>query len=382
VRETDLPDALPDGAKLLHIGLPKSGTTALQIALHDARDELAAYDVRNVGRGWSELAAARFAAGRRPRPGKGSGRRKWERISEDFRTSQARCTFWSSEALSGAAPERVGHLGETLGTDTHVLVTTRPLASLLPSAWVQSLKTRHVASFDDTLEGELGRPGGPAGPGHVRRHSLRRLVEAWGAVFGDERLIFFVPDPADRLRNFRAFEALLGVPEVLRAPEVGNTSLPFPEAELLRHFNLANAERGADLATWADVVHRGARQALWELPERAEPARLRLPRWAAERCNEITADWIEAVEASDALVVGDLRHLLVDPADHPEEVATPDRVSVDTAGWLMDQIYRSALDYDAHPREPAPAPEPTLDRFSAKELVVELRHRAVRRFRR
>lgn len=383
MRQTDLPGALPDGAKLLHIGLPKTGTTSLQIALNDARDELATYGVHNIGEGWSQLAAARFAAGMEPKPGKGPGERRWGRVAEEYRSSDARCTVWSSEALSGASPERIRYIGETLGDDSHVLVTTRSLASLLPSSWAQDLKRRGVRSFDAHLERAVGSRTGPVATG-PQRHSLRRLADDWGAVFGSERLIFFIPDPADRLRTFRAFEALLGVPEVLRAPDVGNRSLPYPEAELLRHFNLASAERGADLDTWADVVHRGARQALWELPERAEPARLRLPRWAAERCNEITADWIDALRATDALVVGDPEHLFVDPADHPAEIETPDRVSVETGGWLMDAIYASALEYDAHPREqaPTPAPEPTLDGFTAKQLAAELRRRAVRRLRR
>ncbi len=378
MRECDLPDALPDGARLLHIGLPKTGTTSLQIALNDTREELAAHGVHVVGPGWSQLAAARFAAGKAPKPGKGPGERRWRRVAEEIRASDARCTVWSSEALSGASPERIRYIGDTLGEDCHILVTTRSLGSLLPSSWVQGLKTRGVRSFDAAVERAVGARSGPvtAGP---QRHSLERLAEQWGAVFGSERLIFLIPDPADRLRNYRAFEALLGVPEVLRAPEVGNTSLPYPEAELLRHFNLASAQRGADLAVWSDVVHRGARHALWELPGRAEPARLRLPRWAAERCNEITAGWLEALRSTDVLVVGDPDHLFVDPLDHPEEVDTPDRVSVETAGWLMDAVYAAALEYDAHPRRSAPQEAPTLDRFSAKELAGELRRRAVRR---
>ena len=49
------PSALPDGSRLLHIGLPKTGTTALQASFHAARAELDKRGVSYVSRGANPL---------------------------------------------------------------------------------------------------------------------------------------------------------------------------------------------------------------------------------------------------------------------------------------------------------------------------------------
>ena len=55
---------LPAGAGLLHVGPHKTGSTALQGALHQAREELAAQGVLYLSRRQHEATVARFATGR------------------------------------------------------------------------------------------------------------------------------------------------------------------------------------------------------------------------------------------------------------------------------------------------------------------------------
>jgi len=211
----------------------------------------------------------------------------------------------------------------------------------------------------------------------LHRFSLRRVVKEWGRVFGEEHLTFVVSDPNERTSNLRVFEGLMGVPKgTLALQDLDNSSLPYPEAEMLRQFNIAYTERGGDHPTYEFTVGRSGKLGLRQLQD-LTPYPIRTPRWAAQKANEYTENWIAAVEDSDATVIGDLGHLLVDPADFPEVAAPPESVSVDSAGQIADIFYRSGLEYDASPATDGPS----LDAYSGRMLVREVGRRVRRRLR-
>lgn len=375
------PAALPDGSRILHIGMPKTGTTALQAALHEARPRLAARGVRMMGRGRHEMRTALAAAGTLPPFWPDRREERWQQLAESFRTSQARCTLWSSETLSQARPERIELLAERLGPDTHVVLTLRPLAPLLASQWQETLRRRGTESLVTWLDRQFDAVSAD-GTVNVRRtrrmpdlhrFSLHRVVEEWGSVFGEERLTFVVPAPGQRSYHLRAFERLVGVPDgTLVDQELTNASTPYPEAELLRAFNVAYTEAGGDHPTWMLTAGTGGKLALRDLTG-LPPHPIRTPRWAADRADEYTRRWIAAVEASDATVVGDLQDLYSHPAEHPEDVTPPDQVSVTSAGRIAEALFRSAL---THGTEQPPAGLPS---YAGRELLAELARRVRRR---
>jgi hypothetical protein len=387
MRSVDMPEALPDGSRFLHIGMPKTGTTALQGAIKEARAELAAYGVRDVSKRRHEMKTVLAAVGTLPsylpEQERAAWEANWQRMAAEFRSSDARCTFWSSESLSQATGDRVQYLADNLGADTHIVMTLRPLAPLLVSQWQEVLRRRGTETLEEWAEkhfasvrpdGEVVAPWVRVMP-HIHRFSLRRVIDEFGKVFGEDRIILVMGDSKDRLRNFRVFEALMGVPEILKSPELDNASLPYPEAEMLRHFNSAYTERGGDHATWMFTVGELARRGLRELTNVATPYPIRGPRWIAERANEYTLDWIEAVKASDVTVVGDLQSLLTDADEWDEKVEVPTEVSVETAGRLMDVGFAAALEYGEQRR----AQVRGLDQYGGRELLREVGRRAKRR---
>jgi len=385
----EIASPLPDGSGLIHIGMPKTGTTALQAALHDARGPLEELGVRNVGRGRHEMKTALTAAGTLAPYWEDRWQDRWRDLARDFRTSTARCTIWSSETLTQATPERIRHIADQLGPDVNVVLTLRPLAPLLGSQWQEVLRRRGTDSLEDWLKRHFDSVSAD-GTVHtswtrvmpaLHRFSLRRIVEEWGGVFGEERLTFVVADPHDRLTNLRAFEGLMGVPEgTLRLQDLDNASLPYPEAEMLRHFNIAYTERGGDHPTWMFTVGQSGKEGLRQLTDLPSYP-IRTPRWAARRANEYTENWIAAVEGSRATVVGDLQHLLVDPDDFPEDGTPPDTVSVASAGRIADIFYESGLEYQASSTHQTSSTEerPGLDRYSGRMLLGEVGRRVRRR---
>lgn len=385
MRSADTAAPLPDGSGLIHIGMPKTGTTVLQAALHEARPRLTELGVHNVSRGRHDIKTALTAAGTLAPYWEDRWQGRWQQLAESFRTSTARCTVWSSETLTQASPERIQHIADELGPDVHIVLTLRPLAPLLASQWQEVLRRRGTDSLDAWLsrhfdsvavDGTVNKTWNRVMP-ELHRFSLRRIVEEWGTVFGEERLTFVVSDPNERTSNLRVFEALMDVPKgTLALQDLDNSSLPYPEAEMLRHFNIAYTERGGDHAAWMFSVGRSGNDDLRQLKD-LTPYPIRTPRWAARRANEYTENWISAVENSDATVIGDLRHLLVDPADFPEDVAPPDSLSVGSAGQIGDIFYRAALEYAASPATGAPG----LDAYSGRVLLREAGRRVRRRLR-
>ncbi len=383
--------ALPDGARLLHIGLPKTGTTALQHSLWAARVPLEAHGAHNVSRRAHERKVAITAAGdvRSYWPAENA---RWQELAAEFRASTARMTFWSSESLSLAVPERIRGLREELGP-SYVVCTIRALAPQLSSLWQQGLRRAERLPLDEWLrvrfdeEPPSGRGQGYQPSQVLRRLNPRRVLADWGSAFGEDKVVFVILDPTEHTRLLRTFEGLLGVPELLELSPSSNRSLPMPEAEMLRHCAVSFLEQGGDRDDWmatAGDTRKLKLRPVVEAMSRDQP--IRLPRWAVEQANEYADEWIAGLAASGAQVIGDPAHLVSDPSGHPDGVETPDAVDVASAGRMMDAYFRVGLKLPlAQPTEGGPSDVSGgtgLDHFTAREIAAELRRRAIWRIRR
>jgi hypothetical protein len=380
MEETRSPSAFPDGSRIVHIGLPKTGTTAVQAALDGSRDLLAEHGVVNISRARHQFFAGKAAAGVLRPWHDPIAYRNWDDLAQTLRTSTARCAILSSEALSEADPERIERIVDQLGGDLQVVVTLRALAPMLASEWQQTLRRQQTLSLTDWLQRRLTPPAGADDDAVLPRLSLPRIVREWGSVIGEDALTFVVSDPADRTSLLHQFAGLLGVPPAaLAAHDYANASLPYPEAELLRHFNLAYTARGGDRATWMRTVNPHGNARFNQL-KGLERHPIEVPRWAAQRSNELMTRWLEEIAPSKATFVGDADHLLVDAAGYPEAVEAPTSVRVDSAGAMADILYDVALQFV--PKESfRPSAAADLSPFTSRQLLSEVRKRAARRLR-
>ncbi len=344
---------LQRGEVLLHIGPPKTGTTALQNSFADARPALKAQGVLYPGKKFSHwtpscsvlgIATTAHPADPPVAP------EVWTRFAARVARRKDRAIV-SSEQFADASPELAVRIVDDLGgPDTvRVLLTLRPLAMILPSSWQQSLKSgapkpmpgplrkvksRLVKPYDQWLRETLDGKNDT----FWNRFDYAGLLRRWSAIVGPERVAVIVVDSGDPLRILRDAEQVAGIsPGTLqRVTTKTNRSLSYEEAALVREWLLRMEQK---LPLPAEQYHQWIRRgALWGLVDGRSPGSdehaIRTPDWALEAVNTRTRSMIEAIQADGVAVYGDLEDLLVEqaPTADPGEVNT---VPVDVAIELL-----------------------------------------------
>jgi hypothetical protein len=311
---------LEPGTRLLHIGPHKTGTTAIQGALHLARERLAAEGVVYPGRGrqplWPILAVTGQPAllgGTRPEIS------YWDNLVREIRAAGDQRVVLSSEFFAEAddatARRVIADLG---GARVHVVVTLRSLTRILPSQWQQYLQNGFHFRYLEWLEGILNDPPRTPTPGFWRRHRHDALVTRWAAENGPENLTVIVLDESDRLMLLRVFESMLGLPGGFLVPEetAANRSLTAAETELVRLLNEEFSRRDWPHRNYARFMRYGAVEHMKTArqPSPHEP-RIVTPAWAVARAGQISAEMAARIEALGVNIVGDLSSLGTLPGD-------------------------------------------------------------------
>lgn len=324
------PLLLPAGSRLLYVGPPKTGTTALQHAAARARDELRKHHVCYPGRSVdhrrpvyallgrpddanrSVRAGATRAQGRQVPP-----RAEWDDLMAEADSDPTQRVLISHEGAAEATDEAAMTFVHELGPGrAHVVFTLRSPASMLASRWVELLKNGRSETLDAWLRRVYGRTDRPVPEQMLRSLDAAGLVERWARAAGPENVTVIVVDKSDRNRLTSTFERLLGLPAatLVDATDSGNLtnrSLTSTEAEVLRRVN--QSIFNADETSWSvylNVVRQGAVRRLLaqRTPSPAEP-RVSLPTWAADLAMEDARAWTQRILDSGVRVVGDLSTL-------------------------------------------------------------------------
>lgn len=305
-----VPRPFPEGARVLHVGPPKTGSTALQDALHRARESLALQGVTYASRVRHEVVPARWVTGALPDTPKWAwAEQRWNELVDAMRADGPSRKLYSSEYLADADDEQVVRVVDAMGPeDTYVVITLRPLVDIVPSQYQQYLQGGLTADYETWLRAIF--EGGDS-LGFWQRHRHDALVERWARLAGRDRVVVVATGGRDFDAVPAAFERLLGL---ARGTLVGrgvrsNRSLTWPEAEVMRRFNVEAQRLGLVDAKYETLTKYAADGVKERTPGPDEP-RIVTPAWAAERADELSAEFAVGIAASGVRVIGDLDALV------------------------------------------------------------------------
>jgi hypothetical protein len=319
---------------VLHVGLPKSGTTYLQrsleanaVALGDrgvlhprgrvGGDDLvfrAALDLRGNHKAW----------GRRRADVEGA----WDQVCGLARTHTG-TTVVSHELLAAASRRQVVAATTMLkDLDLHVVVTARDLARQLVAEWQEGLKHGRTVSFAEYQQRVARGEDALARHFHAAQ-DLPDVLARWGHGLPADRVHVVVAEPegADPSRLWARFAEAVGFDPDGYPPagaDAANPSLGVAEVDLLRRVNTALDGRLRQPAYGRLVKHRLAHGVL---SPGASP-RPRLPLPLHDDLVPVTERWVKEIQQAGYVVHGDLAHLV--PVPPRETVAHPDVVTART----------------------------------------------------
>jgi hypothetical protein len=305
---------LQAGVRLLHIGPHKTGTTAVQGALHLARTRLADQGIVYAGTARQALLPALAVTGRQPLlGGPEPGMADWNKLVRAVCEAGDQRVVVSSEFFADANDRQLRRvIGELGGPRVHVVVTLRPLTKLLPSQWQQYLQNGLRMPYLEWLEGTFAQPPRTPTPNFWHRHRHDKLVTRWAAAAGAQNVTVIVVDESDRMGLLRVFESLLGLPNGFLVPEDGvpNRSLTLGEAELVRLLNEEFKRQGWPGGRYSKFMRYGVVEQLKAArqPSAGEP-RIVTPAWALERMAEMGGEIARNISALGVRVVGDISAL-------------------------------------------------------------------------
>ena len=309
----------------LHVGLSKTGTSALQRGIFGSVPQLAEQGVglpltsrrehiEQVLRPLGWVTASGFTGDSRPE--------RLRRLTQRLSRSGGTQVLVTCEDLCELDDDLIRELRDVVvaaGLEPRVVLTLRGLASVLPSEWQQFIKHRMTLDYRTFLDRVRERKGRWARHFWQRQDAIA-ICRRWSDAVGVDQLDVIVTPPRSRDPDglYRLFGDVVGFePAVLRWPDKDvNASWGYLEAELYRRLNAAlgnrlqNYERAYQPAVRWPLV-KGA------LPRGASP-RTPLPPehlpWVAEEARA-QATWLRD---SGVRVHGDPADLLV-----PASAASP-----------------------------------------------------------
>jgi len=305
---------LKPGQVLLHIGVHKTGTTAIQDAFARNRGLLTTLGISYPGTGQAHRNLASSAMQRPLGWRTGGAQLADPDLWTDFLTEAENfngITVCSSEFFAESPDEVAQRIVAQIGRENvHVVITLRNFGKILPSAWQQILKSGYEFGYVQWLTNVLsGTDLEPKSQVFWNRHRHDEVVIRWAKIVDPKRVTIVVVDDSDRDSIFRDFESLLGLTHQTLSGNQGsnlNRSMTLAEAELLRRVN-EHVGGGKGWKPYSDEVHDGLIKGMVEgrVPDKSEP-KLQTPQWALDIAARHAATYVAAIKASGVNVMGDV----------------------------------------------------------------------------
>jgi hypothetical protein len=248
------------GDRVIHIGAPKCGSTALQSAFYQNRDALHSEGVTYIGESSHWINAAKAVTEVADRiSGKNPPISEWERLLREVRAVTSGTALISSEWFSAAKEGSVQRIVNDLDAKRlHAVLVIRPLTSTLPSAWQQGLKLGGRQGLSEWLDTILNNTEDPRSKRVWLKHRYDRIAQRWVAELGRERVTVVVANESDPAFIFTAFGQILGLTQgtLSAPPKRTNPSLSAFEADVLAELNKIYFERGGTMYAYRSGVLR------------------------------------------------------------------------------------------------------------------------------
>lgn len=332
------PSPLPTNGVLVHVGMHKTGTTAIQSVLADLRDQLADDGVSYPGERESHHVEARALTrgtlGWQTSPVAPPDPAVWDDLAAEVRSTRSRVVL-SSEFFSSASADQIRQLVQDLGRDrVHILIGVRNLGPVAISSWQQTLKQGRISTLDRWLQANFARSDPSEPPKWFwAKFDPSVAIARWSAAAGPERVSVVVVRDGDRALLPKTFERLLGLPPgrlVGQQVPRSNRGLTAAEAEAIRQVN-AQLRGKLEWGEYDLLVRSGAIRRMVETrsPAPDEP-RPQLPDWVLEQVEVEGHRLADQITSSGVRVIGDLADLSTPaPARTPGETGAPPMVPLE-----------------------------------------------------
>jgi hypothetical protein len=342
---------------VLHVGLPKTGTTYLQALLAGHRDALrdagVLYPFVRPGAmflGAVEVRGSHDKFGLTAQDVAGT----WAALCERVRAHDG-TSIISHEILGGAEPDEIAGALEPLdGLDLDIVITARDLGRQATADWQEEVKLGDTRSFADFEREEL-RTDVPGGTGAVRPHfwhaqDYAAALRRWSVGVPEERvhLVVCPPPGAPSELLWRRFADACGIAGSVDglvdagAVPAANPSLGAAQIALLRRLN-AELDGRLDPRAHARLVKRGLAEGLLTESVAGVPVTAaRVPASLGEVLVPAAQAWGREIAAGGHPVHGDLTDLtpVLAVADDPHPDDVPDAV---VATLAIDVLAASLL---------------------------------------
>lgn len=333
---------------VLHVGLPKSGTTFLQHSLRANAATLADHGVLYpqtpddvMFRAALDVRGNHQAWGRRRKDVAGA----WDSLCATARRHSG-TTVISHELLAAACSRQVdAALTMLKGLEVHLVVTARDPVRQLVSEWQEGVKHGRTLTFTE-FEEAVRTGDGDVAVRFAAAQALPDVLHRWGRHLPPDQVHLVVGpppgSPPDRL--WESFAAVAGFdPSEFPAGRGPlNASLGADEVDLLRRVNVALDGRLRQPAYGRLAKRRLAHQLL--AGRRSRP--LQAPSHVRDALTDLAEQWVKEAEQAGWTVHGNLADLVplapAEPGPHPDTVDPQVQVTV-----AADVVAALLLDLEA-----------------------------------
>ena len=300
---------------IIHPGFHKTGTTALQQALSEVRDELSANGFKYPKIAGNAHHRAAWSViektwGWKKRGGRLMAPVEFQKLEGKLKSSK--CTsIISSEFFSEADSTQLMNMAKRLsGFDVQAIFTWRPLPFMLASSYQQYLKYGLKKSYSEWLESIFAVTGeAKFTPSFWKRNLHSDVLARWAETFGTENVSVISVDESKPTYLYETFADLAGIPKgILKEPvhmEM-NRSLTFTEASLLLEIN-RTYPKDLDWDSYEIFIRKGNVKALTRSDKYdSSDEKILTPDWAIAKAAELNANSVAQIKSLGVKIVGDI----------------------------------------------------------------------------